>query len=166
MSHKQTIEELKDFTAVEQSIDSATLHGALTSLSPVKKGRMAKYFDGTITDGNTELRLVGFNSEHQRKMNTFFSNKKTVTLQNCQIKEARQGHKMEIMLKNSTIFLQSTQPIDMPDVSASSTAITPPSQLDTMRSFQKINVAIKAVTFKEPTNVRGWQQAKTGCYYS
>ena len=99
MSRKRSIEELEDFTAVEQPIDSATLHGALTSLSPVKKGHMANYFDGTITDGNTELQLVGFNSEHQRKMNTFFSNKKSITLQNCQIKEARQGHKMEIIAR-------------------------------------------------------------------
>ena len=35
MSRKRSIEELEDFTALEQPIDSAALHGALTSLSPV-----------------------------------------------------------------------------------------------------------------------------------
>jgi len=43
----------------------------MTSLPPVKKGRTTTYFDGTFTDG---------------------TQKQSVNIKNCQIKEAREGY--------------------------------------------------------------------------
>ena len=47
---KRTWEESDQLDGMEEPIASASLHGAITSLSPIKKGRNTSYFDGTIAD--------------------------------------------------------------------------------------------------------------------
>ena len=37
---------------------NAKIHGVLTALSPMKKSRTCKYFDGEITDGKNNMRLL------------------------------------------------------------------------------------------------------------
>ena len=106
------LEELDHLDAVEKPIANASVHGAITSLSPVKKGRNTNYFDGTIADERTKLRLVGFSSDQQRKLSSFFKNGTTINLQNCQVKESREGNKMEVMLKGNTIIVESEKGIN------------------------------------------------------
>ena len=44
--------------------ENATVHGVITSLSPMKKGRSSNFFHTNISDGETKLRLVGFQGGH------------------------------------------------------------------------------------------------------
>ena len=36
------------------------IHGSITSLSPIKKGRNSVFFDGTPADGASKIRVVDF----------------------------------------------------------------------------------------------------------
>jgi len=61
MSRKRTINQLSD---LDQPIYSTCVHGGLTDLSPVKKGKKSDYFEGTLSDGTSNIRLVGFEKLH------------------------------------------------------------------------------------------------------
>ena len=152
------LEELDHLDAVEKPIANASVHGAITSLSPVKKGRNTNYFDGTIADERTKLRLVGFSSDQQRKLSSFFKNGTTINLQNCQVKESREGNKMEVMLKGNTIIVESEKDInksllDCEDVNTP--AFITLSQLLTTQNFQRVSMNVKVIELKTPTYVTG-----------
>ena len=66
MVRKRPVEEIESFEvesldAVDNPVSSANIYWMITSLSPVKKGRIRNYFDGTISDGTSKLHMVGFN---------------------------------------------------------------------------------------------------------
>lgn len=94
MARKRPVEKIDSFEvesldAVDKPVLSANIHGMITSLSPVKKGRMRNYFDGTVSDGTSKLRMVGFNQQ------------------------ARRGHSMEVLLKNTTEIIGSPKKISV-----------------------------------------------------
>jgi len=91
---------VESFDAVDKPLSSANIHRMITSLSPVKQGRMRNYFDGTVSDGTSKLCMVGFNVKQQMVMNDFLERKRQ--LKNCQIQQARRGHSMEVVPKNTT----------------------------------------------------------------
>ena len=61
------------FTEIEENGDleptnNVDVHGAIVSLSPLKQGRGSSYFEGTISDGNSHVRLMGFKEAHQKAL--------------------------------------------------------------------------------------------------
>ena len=52
MASKRNKEEVEDFEEVDEPLASASVHGVISSLSPIKKGRNSNYFDGTVSDGS------------------------------------------------------------------------------------------------------------------
>ena len=72
---KRTFEEVDNFDKVDKGIASASVHGVLTSISPVKKGRKQNYFERKLSDGNSKLRFVGFDTKQQRKMSDMLTKK-------------------------------------------------------------------------------------------
>ena len=100
-------------------IQSANIHGVPRNLSPVKQGKKASYFDGEMSDGSCRIRFVGFKAEHRKRLLPFNEKEKPVELHNCQIKQSRQGHEMEVLLKSATIIKPSTKTFDLSnDISA------------------------------------------------
>ena len=61
MAKKEIVQEEK-FDALKQADTSnnAKLHGVIATVSPMKKGKSADFFEAKITDGDTEMRVVGF----------------------------------------------------------------------------------------------------------
>jgi hypothetical protein len=150
------LEELHHFDEINKPVANATVHGAITSLSPLKKGRNSSYFDGAIADDTTKLRLVGFSSNQQRKLSNFFSTHTIIQLQNCQIKESREGDKMEVMLKTNTNITKSSKEIDTSNMNQDeASSIITLSQLLTTQNFQKVTVDIKVMNAKAPVYVTG-----------
>lgn len=101
-SRKCNFQELDSLKKADKPLPNFSLHAAIKSISHVKKGRNSIFFDGVIADGNTKMRLVGFNSDQQKKMNYFFHAKIPANIQSCEIKQSRQGFQMEVMLKSTT----------------------------------------------------------------
>lgn len=154
---KRQLEEIEALDELDRPIPNANIHGAVTMLSPVKKGRNSLFFDGTIADGKSSVRLVGFSAEQQKKLTTLQQNKKPINIVNCEIKSSRQGHKMEVMLKNATVIQESTKEIDsaafeQEEVETVNAAIN---ELGKIQNYQKINVQVKVLSNSEAMYVIG-----------
>ena len=65
---KRSHEEIENIDAMNRPMSSTRIHGAVVTLSPVKKGRKATgrpsknmmFFDGLLGDETSQIRLVGF----------------------------------------------------------------------------------------------------------
>ena len=155
-SRKRPAPEVDHLDNVSQPIPSANLHGVVKNLSPVKKGRNSIYFDGVLTDGTSTLRLVGFRTDQQKRLSTFSRDRTPVSLQNCEVKQSRQGHTMEVMLKNSTHIVQSSKEIPMPDdPEPEEPSVVTLLQLKKIQPFQKITTNVKVLLKKTPIIVPG-----------
>ena len=69
-----------DFFEVTEEIHTAKVHGVVSSLSPMKKGRQCSFFDGTLCDGRNSMRFVGFSSQLQDELEGYRSKKDVVEL--------------------------------------------------------------------------------------
>lgn len=99
-------EDFSSLKAVDMS-ENAKIHGVVACLSPMKKGKSAIFFEGTIMDGNSEMRIVGFNGSQRKRLANFQEKCECVTFENCKIKKARQSDDLEVLLKSSTIVHKS-----------------------------------------------------------
>ena len=71
MSQKRKIREddvFDDIVSINEPSSSATVHGGVTSLSPMKKGKSCEYFDGSLSDETANTRFVGFSTSVRRKL--------------------------------------------------------------------------------------------------
>jgi len=93
---KRSFKEVDNFDVVEKGMASASVHGVLTSASPVRKGinlRKQNYFEGKLSDGSSKLRLIGFDSKQQKIMSEMLPKKQAIEIENCEIKPSRWGEK-------------------------------------------------------------------------
>ena len=112
MARKRPL-EVTDFDKIgPEPIPSATVHCVVTSLSPIKKGRKSKFFDGNATDGKTNKRLLSFSEKQLELLQKFRSAKETVELRDCQVKRGIRGDEMEIVMKSNTQVARCPTQID------------------------------------------------------
>ena len=52
--------DVVEVESLDEPLSTASVHGVITSLSPIKKGRKSNCFDGNVSDGKSKVRLVGF----------------------------------------------------------------------------------------------------------
>ena len=89
MAQERSHYEIDHLDKLENPSTSATIQGIITSLSPIKKGRTTNFFDGTLSDNTSKVRMVGFNASHQKMMKEFMDKREPVQLTDCEIKQAR-----------------------------------------------------------------------------
>lgn len=159
-SRKRLFHELDSLENADKPLPNASLHAAIKSISPVKKGRNSIFFDGVIADANAKMRLVGFNSDQQKKMSYFFREKIPVNIENCEIKQSRQGFQTEVMLKSTSRISESPKKIDISTITRDDDEpeASPTVTLDTLykiQNFQRVTLNIKVITNNEPTYVTG-----------
>ena len=157
MAKKRSHDEIENIDDVNGPMSSTSIHSAVVTLSPVKKGRKAMFFDGMLADDTSQIRLVGFQGMQQRKLNDYYQRNIPVELENCEVKPAR-GEGYEVMLKSSMLIKQSPKNLDatllMADnATASKTIIL--SSLESLDMFQKVTVNIKVMELKDETQVEG-----------
>ena len=121
MSRKREISQLKE---IDEPCTSVTLHGALTTISPIKKGRKSQFFDATSADSTSNLRLVGFSPRQHILLNDFQKASSPVELINCEVKHSRLTEGYDIMLKSNTYIKKSPKKIDINASKADSQVIT------------------------------------------
>ena len=100
MAEKRKL-EFDSLSGVSEA-ESADIHGVIASVSPMKKGKRASYFNCKLTDGEVQMRVVGFCGGQQKKLSSFMEKSESVSLKNCQIKRARQAEELEIVLRSSS----------------------------------------------------------------
>ena len=103
MAKKRTYEEIDHIDNVD---GPTTIYGAITALSPVKKGRNSLFFDGTLADDTSTIRLVGFAPAQQKRLEEYQQKKVAVEHHNCEVKQSRYGEGYELMLKSGSSINQ------------------------------------------------------------
>ena len=153
MARKRDITQLKD---IDEPCTSINIHGAVTNISPVKKGRKSLFFDGTLADTTSKVRLIGFSPQQQILLNDLHKASSPVELSNCEVKHSRQGQGYDIMLKSNTQIKKSPKKIDMDTIMATSTLESVPITLDAIPStlpYEKVSVNIKVIQLFRPEEV-------------
>ena len=91
MVHKQTIKEADNITDLEKPMLNTSLHGAITSLSPIKKGWKSLFFDRMLADNTSKVRVAGFEALQQKKLNELYQKNGPIQLVDCEVKKTRHG---------------------------------------------------------------------------
>ena len=139
-SRKRDISQLNE---ISEPSPSATIHGAITTVSPIKKGRLnTQFFDATLADMTSSVRLVGFTPQHQIQLNEMHKTNSPVELTNCVVKHSRQGQGFDVMLKST---LQISKKLDMDAIMASTveTKLITLDMLQTLSQYEKVSVHVK-----------------------
>ena len=156
MAKKRLCEEISD---QDHPTASTKVHGAITSLSPIKKGRKSVLFDGTLADETSKIRVVDFDAHQQRKLQDYHQKNEPVELVNCEVKSSRSGDGYELMLKSGTGIKESPKKINVPALMEEMVAAVPKSitldGISRMEVFQKVTVNVKVLEVKETVPVAG-----------
>ena len=96
----------------------AIVHGVISSLSPMKKGKTSNFFHGNLTDGKTHLRVVGFQDAQRKRLVSYQNDSSAISLEHCKIKCARDSDDFEVLLKPNTKLMKSPRKFDVGMVSS------------------------------------------------
>ena len=99
---KLLIDEFNDLSSVTHTSINAKVRGVVTAVSPMKKGKTCKYFDGELADDKARIRLFGFDSNIRQKLLEHLQNKDSIIIGKCEVKHMRKGDKLEVMLAKKT----------------------------------------------------------------
>lgn len=148
-----------EFDSVSEatSSDNATIHGVVTSLSPMKLGKRSRYFEAKLTDGKKHMRMIGFRGDQRYQLASYHDSAQSVALHNCEVKPARQSEELQIVMRSSTRVQASPKKfdIDCKDVSRNIADQISLSGLDDKNTFDRVSLAAKVLNVEEPSKVSG-----------
>lgn len=75
---KKTCSKFSSLEDIKSPMTNTTIHGAVTAISPIKKGRKSIFFEGMLTDNTSTIRVVRFNVIQQK--NSWISTKEKSSL--------------------------------------------------------------------------------------
>ena len=147
-------DDFSDLSEVQHPSKCAKIDGILSSLSPMKTSTTGttKYFDGEITNGKKRLRLVGFDSKVQQKLQQFYENEDSITLHNCEIKESKYSSGFEVVVRKSSDFQKSPSKYELPSRTAADSIVI--SDLKKLENFQPVSVRVKVTTVGHKQTVK------------
>lgn len=102
MARKRLFSDVESLENIEEPIPNPSIHSMITAISPVKKECASNYWDATFEDESKSFRLIGFTCSQHKVVSEFMTTKTPVRLEDCEIKPARRGNKMEVILKRPT----------------------------------------------------------------
>ena len=137
-------------STIQSPNTNATVHALIASLSPIKPSR---YFDGELTDGDSVIRVVGFDKHHREKLHSFSDENVPITLKNCQIQLNRFKNKLEIVLKSTTTIERSPVHFEVTDFKTVGSPLIPLSDLEKMEEYDRVTVRAKVIKVNEPQPV-------------
>ena len=136
-------------------VESADIHGVIASMSPMKKGKRANYFDCKLTDGEVQMRVMGFCDGQQKKLASFMEKSESVSLKNCQIRRACQAEELEIVLRSSSGVELSPKKFTVGDIGRLVNSKMKLKDLNSRNTFDKVYVEAKVVRVDESVKVAG-----------
>lgn len=105
------------------------------------------YFDSELTDGQTIIRIVGFDENHRDQLETFFCNGQPVTLQDCQI----QYNKFKRLLwKVYTKVELSNAQVDVADINTVGAEQIALARFTAKSEYNRVTVQAQVVKFEDP----------------
>ncbi len=146
--------EFEDIVSVTEASDSASVHGVVTYLSPVKKSKKgSNYFNATVSDGKTTCRLVGFKDSQQKKLKEAMEKKETIIFEDCQVKKAKRGlDAMEILLKRTTSIAPSPKKFEV-ECSNDDDKLVLVEEVERKKEFETVSLNAKVVKVMDAITV-------------
>ena len=94
-SEIDAIAEFDDLHSLEEN-EKGSVHGLVGQVSPMTVGKMGKgYFHALLTDGDQDVRIVGFGKSQRNILKDFEEKGDPVALKGCRIKRSRYTTDME-----------------------------------------------------------------------
>ena len=82
-SRKRFLESFDDVSSINKASESAKVSAIVSNLSPMKRNKSNKnYFDGSLTDGKSEIRMIGFDQKLQQQLASYRESKEMVIISN------------------------------------------------------------------------------------
>ena len=152
MAEKRKL-EFDSLSGVSEA-ESADIHGVIASVSPMKKGKRASYFDCKLTDGEVQMRVVGFHDGQQKKLASFMEKSESVSLKNRQIRSARQAEELEVVLRSSSGVELSPKKFTVGDIGRVVNSKMKLKDLNLRNTFDKVCVEAKVVRVDKSISVK------------
>ena len=153
MAKRKLTEDCNSFSGADIA-ESANINGVLTSVSPkMKQGKRAKYFEGKLTDGEKQLRIVGFREGQRSTLAEYQKKNAPVTLLNCELKRDRQSEELEVLLKSS--WHHRPQKFEISDIAAIATSELKLEALGSRNTYDKDCLSAKVLRVQDPEKVSG-----------
>ena len=127
-------------TKISVPTSKATVSGLVSSLSPIKP---SKYFEGELTDGDSIVRLVGFDKSKLAKLQPFCDYSLPVTLKDCCIQRNKYKDTLEIVLKRNTTIEESTTEFEIPDLTTAGSTVVHLSDIPILPVHKRVTVSAK-----------------------
>ena len=156
-SRKRLFKEMMEVDSLNNLSSAASnvrVHGAVTSVSPVKKGKRSNFFDGKLADESCAMRMVGFNAHQQIKLQEFHVKRVPVQISNCEIKRSKYGDGYDILLKSTSGIEKSSKDINASHLIDDYTPAPEVMEVELVKipeldPFQKVDVSVKVMEVKE-----------------
>ena len=124
----------------------------LASLSPVKPSR---YFDAKLADGQSVIRLVGFDKAKRQELQSFSEYNIPVTLKDCLIQKNKFESCLEVVIKSHTKIEPSTTQFNVPDIKTVGSSIIQLNQLKVFPEHERVTIKVNVVKVHEPQTLNG-----------
>lgn len=154
---KRLIDEFDAITHANPS-KCAKVQGVVSSISPMKPSSSgtSRYFDGELSDGQTTLRLVGFDNKQQQKLAEFQDKQEPVSLIECEVKPGKWGSQLEVIIGRNTQVIKSPTKFDVTVPPACQSMFDDMSldELQNKINYQRVKVQVKILDEKAVMEVK------------
>ena len=131
--------------------EKGSVHGLVGQVSPMTVGKTGKgYFHALLTDGDQDVRIVGFGKSQRNILKDFEEKGDPVALKGCRIKRSRYTTDMEVILRpetNLTLFPKKIK-VD-PDRFAVKDSDINVNDIDSMARFKRVSLYAKVIRVDE-----------------
>lgn len=88
--------------------------------------------------------MIGFDVLQQQKLSEHQEDEQAIMLENCEVKKARYGDSMEVMIKQSTTVVPSPRKLEKV-VTCNPSDVTTIDQLKSLEDYKSVTIAIKVL---------------------
>ena len=99
--------------------------------------------------------MVGFSSSQQKCLDGFLENREPIQLTDCEVKKARRGEDMEVLLKSSTKITKSKRIFNIPEAEFKDNEVKDVlvAEIVEFKEYQKVNVNVQVLSVGEVKHV-------------
>ena len=134
--------EIEDVEDMKEPVPTASVHGIIQTISPIKKGQSSDYFEGKFLFNDHSQKFVGFKKHQQTKLKQLMDEHQPVHLDDCEVKKAKRGNSMNILLKFNY----------QEDITLNA--------LDSKDLYEKVNVKVKIIQISDTTTTSTGKETK------
>ena len=150
---EREVDEFESLGDKSYASPRAKLHGVISSLSPIKKGKTC-----------SSIRVFGFDAGVRKKLAFYEESKHAVTITNCEVKTSRRGQDLEVLLTKNTGFTKSDKQFDITSsISTLSKTVGTTinlGELQDQEKYQCVNVKAKALRLEDIEEVPGGKKVQ------